>query len=123
MSNLGNFGGFHMKGLGPDMVAAFARVDIGATGAPTLTGHPGLSIVRTDTGDYTVTAPAVPKAKKGVLFLVIAKSTTIFNVVGITESPTTGTWTFTCYNSGTTVTDPASGDVLYLVYLGEASSA
>lgn len=99
--------------------------DIGASGAATAragASHPQLTISHTSTGLYAATAPACPAF--GCIKVTVLKSTTLQGpVVGVTESPTTGAYTFNTYaDDGTSgvpaLADPASGDVLLIEFVG-----
>lgn len=95
------------------------KADIGATGAPTVDDSattPGVTITRTDTGDYSITFPTCPDAAAPNVRVV---GSTIATVQLLTFVPTSGTATITCYSDAiTTPADPASGDDLYFSFVG-----
>jgi hypothetical protein len=108
----------------------FAKVTIGASGAPTLvtTGVHGnngyiTAIARNSAGDYTVTLADAWNALLGMTIRTI-------NATGVSAAPsvniksnavTTKSLGFVCA-SGATPTDPASGDILLLEFLLKNSS-
>lgn len=123
MAVLGDQVAFPARACAGDVVTCWAHVDIGATGAPTLSSSlsdPNISIVRNSTGNYTVTFPAVPARAFPSIAIVTASPTIISNAI-TAFSPTAGTLTFVCHNEAATATDPASGDDILVMIVGKAT--
>ena len=115
-------------------VVIYARVNIGATGAPTLqsrngktyvnapaTGWNGIkSISRTSAGLYVLTLQdswvALAAFWGGFQKDTVPSAPSVFaNSTGTNVNSTTAPQiTFTCYNSAGTATDPANGEVMLL---------
>lgn len=90
------------------------QASIGADGAPTVDtqSDPGVTIVRSDTGDYTLTCPKAGVLRPPKLSIV---SSNIVTVLISAFDAAAGTAAITCYSdAGTTPADPASGSVLYV---------
>lgn len=124
-------------------VTLFARITIGATGAPTLTKwNPGTGTFTaaptTGIGPYAIGCEGVKSVSRvstGVYVLLLQDTyqrlldldMTVANATGLPTTPGIGQWTtgtdvrtlatgikFTTMSSSATAADPASGDVLYL---------
>lgn len=109
-------------GAAPNLVVMHAKVAIGASGAPTLTGDPGIAISRSSGGNYDLT---FPKGFKSKVFVYIDKSSTLAAVRGSTATvPGSGTHSFqTMTVAGPlTVADPANGDVLSILIVGHKTA-
>lgn len=103
------------QALEKEVKTLFAKITIGASGAPTLTGGLGVaSIARTSAGLYKLTlSDAYPTLLfvKGIVLSATAEDIT-FQVKAEAVATTKVIDFFTL--TGGTATDPASGDVLLL---------
>ena len=117
---LGDRGGNPARAIAGNVVTCWAHVDIGASGAPTLSAalsDPGISIVRDSAGTYTVTVPAVP-ARCVPHIAVVSATPTIISHAITAWAPSTGTLTFETHNEAAAATDPASGDDIIIQITG-----
>jgi len=120
---LGDHPAHPARAVGQDVRVCWAHVDIGASGAPTLSSalsDPGISIVRDSAGTYTVTFPAVP-ARAFPSIAVVSATPTIISTAITVFSPSTGTLTFETHNEAAAATDPASGDDILIRIEGVVS--
>jgi len=103
----------------PDTFRLKAIVDIGSTGAPTVTySHGTWTVTRTGTGTYTGTMPIAGAQSTSMATLngrvTLSAAKTVGNVIMTAVSHTAGTFGFTTAISAGTAADPASGDQLEL---------
>lgn len=94
-------------------------VNIGATGAPTLSpaSGTGFGITRSSAGTYALTFPALPSGGTAYVKVGVALSaaTTVSQATVTAFSGTAGTATFvTALNAAGTAVDPANGDILWI---------
>lgn len=108
------------KALSKEKWIAMCKATITTAGAvSSVSGDDGVSVAYASaTGKYTVTYPACPNA---VVILSIAKSTTVDSAAGSAQTDSSGTATWYTYNGGTAA-DPADGDILSVVVIGEPFS-
>lgn len=125
MAVLGDAVAYPARACAGDVVSCWAHVDIGASGAPTLSSalsDPNISIVRDGAGTYTVTFPAVP-ARAFPTIAVVSATPTIISVAITAFAPTTGTLTFETHSEAAVATDPASGDDILIKIDGVSTKA
>lgn len=101
-------------------VASFAVT--GASGAPDTTSSNyrvpnGVTITRTGTGTYNITFPGMPYGFVNA-FIGLSAAGTVVDVVPSALSATAGTATLVTKNAAGTATDPASGDVVVMLFYG-----
>lgn len=122
MSNLGDSYTSPVRSQDRDVILSSASVAIGAVGAATVTGSPGINVVRTGAGTYDLSYKASPA---GRFFVFIAQSATVFSVKGTAFVPTDDTAgaTFVTANAAGAATDPADGDILHILHVGLPSVA
>lgn len=99
-------------------VDLFAKISIGASGAPTLTWGSGIkSVVRNSAGKYTITLQdsyaALIALEPEFIVSGAAPAAPIVAVDSDNSASATPTIVIVCYNA-TTATDPASGEKLLL---------
>lgn len=114
-----------MRSHGSDVRAWVALVDIGASGAATVTGAPGFTVVKNDTGIYDMTFPPVPAnaTSKPSLRVTVQKSATptVSQATILAVNFQAGTAQFkTALNAAATGVEPASGDQLSIVLIANA---
>lgn len=123
------FNQFHYSPI-PMLTSIFAKVTIGASGAPTLVTTGGLSkavasISRNGAGDYTLTLTDTYPYFVGIRCVFNGGATgpaaPVVSVRSETVS-TTKTVRFLCQNGGIN-TDPASGEVMFLEFVLKNSSS
>jgi hypothetical protein len=91
-----------VRALGKEKRILRNSVAIGATGAPTISGDPGVSITRSSPGVYALVFPACPAA---TIIPVVAKSSTLAGVRLTAKDASAGTATLeTVAAAGTDVT-------------------
>ncbi|MHC5062027.1 MAG: hypothetical protein ACYTFK_13195 [Planctomycetota bacterium] len=94
------------------------KVTIGATGAVTAFDMPGVAtLVRTSTGKYTLTLKSeyAEFVKLDVTFIKTTHAGIFSHQVNAeTVAATTKTVILDCFNASGTLTDPASGTLMYL---------
>lgn len=93
-----------------------AKVDIGATGAPTLDATkstPGISITRADTGDYDIVFPGCHFAF--VQIGIVSPLATVIAAVVTAKDSAAGTASLLTVDAAGAAADPASGDDLEIV--------
>lgn len=92
---------------------------IGATGAVgTLDGDTlDFTVTRDSQGTYSITYP--PCVKAWVQVVAVSASPTIISTVCTARSATAGTATFETHNEAAAATDPANGDTLQFIIVGQ----
>jgi hypothetical protein len=114
----GDYDAFPVNALGPWRVIATADFPIGASGAVgAIVGDPGISLVKADTGVYTLTYPPALRVK---LFpsIKVSAATTVTEIIGTACDATAGTATLQTSKAGT-ATEPASGNILSVLIIAE----
>lgn len=103
-----------------DRMLMACTVDIGASGAATVVGAgAGITCVKSATGVYDVTFPAVPPNATTVAYLKagikMSATPTVSQATVLAFSETAGTAQFkTALNAAATGVEPASGDKLWI---------
>jgi L-lactate utilization protein LutB len=100
-----------------DRVSSIMHVDIGGTGAPTVSAKDDASytITRTGAGEYSLTFPACKLAV--VRVDVVSPAATVVAAYLLTLAATAGTATFVTHDAATpSAADPASGDDLIISF-------
>jgi hypothetical protein len=125
--NVGDLGQYPIRAR-RDSVLARALIDIGATGAPTVSGDQGIAITRTGVGTYTGTFPACPTDTLSLPTLDIrvqkSAAVTVAGVVITALSMTLGTVSFQVYlNTAGTPVEAANGDRLVFELISGVSAA
>ena len=122
------FNQFHFSPI-PMLTSIFAKISIGASGAPTLVTTGGLSkyvasVVRNDEGDYTITLNDTYKYFLGMRGSFVASGGASAPDVSVSaESVATAKTINFLTQAGGVNTDPASGEILYLEILLKNSTA
>lgn len=106
-----------------DTVRLRVQVNIGATGAPTVVGRSDLiAVTRSGTGTYTATFPqmAAQATSLGSFHprVVLSAAKTVGTCIVTALDLGAGTASFTTALTGGTAADPASGDILEIVIVG-----
>lgn len=117
----GDYDAFPASARKPDFRIFTAKVAIGATGAPTLTGDEGITISRSGTGTYALVYPAFPDDAN--VLVTPRQSATIANAAASAISPTAGTATIVTRDFAGAAADPANGDVLQIEISGKVTTA
>lgn len=81
---------------------------------------PKIVFTRSTTGTFTVTYPALPEGKGAFHFSWFSPSPTIVSTVISVKDQDAGTMTVLSLGTSHTAADPASGDVLYVTFIGES---
>ena len=114
----GDYDAFPVNSLGPWKVLTTADFPIGASGAVgTIVGDPGISLVKADTGVYTLTYPPALRVKIFPAIKVSAAGT-VTEIIGTAAAPTSGTATLQTSKAGV-ATEPASGNILSVLLVSE----
>lgn len=106
-----------------NLCIAALELNIGATGAvgTQIFGPPGVTFTRTGAGTYTVVYPA---ALGIALIPYVAKSTapTVFDASVTAKNGPAGTATVVFAAANGTATDPASGDIIGMLFFAKISA-
>lgn len=128
MAVFGDAAAFPARTQSADSVSARAIVDIGASGAATMSApDPGiLTCAKNTTGVYDVTfSPIMAQAtSKAFVRATILKSAapTVSRCITLAYDLSAGTWQFsTSLNAGATPVEPASGDQILLEVVANIS--
>lgn len=119
MPNYGDGSTYPMKSGTMDTISRRMVIDIGATGAPTVFGDPGMGATRNTVGVYDITFPPIADYTKTlpILDAGINKSaaTTVAGVAKLAFAPGSGTAQIRLYlaTPGTGV-EAASGDQIWI---------
>ena len=120
MAVFGQTGGYPVRALKQETILARGIVDIGASGAATLTTDGGiLTCTKNTTGVYDVTFDPIQTQATSLAFVraKVLKSAapTVGNAITLAYSLSAGTWQFTTNgNAIATPVEPASGDQILL---------
>jgi hypothetical protein len=125
--NIGDLGQYPLRAR-RDSVLARALIDIGATGAPTVSGDQGITITRTGVGTYTGTFPPCPTDTVALPTLDIrvqkSAAATVAQCLITALSMTAGTCSFQVYlNTAGTPVEAANGDRLVFELISGVTSA
>lgn len=115
MANLANAHALPCKATNTEKYVVRCTIDIGASGAPTVSGDSDVSFTRTGAGTYTVSYPACAAAS---ILPSVGKSSTLTSVRCSAKSATAGTATLVTLATAT-ATDGANGDIIELVIVGQ----
>jgi len=105
--------------LEKEVMEIFAKISIGAAGAPTLSLGKGISsVVRNSAGTYTVTFSGPIPVFLFAKFIHLASVAQDLNFQVLAVNIANKTVQFACL-TGATATDPANGTVLHAVFSGK----
>lgn len=123
-TNLGNIAAFPAKATCIDTVISRASIVVGAAGAvAVVVGDMGISAVNAGAGTFTVTFPSMPGTRQSILLQLQSAALTVVDAVITALDTGAGTATVKTLNAAGAATNPASGDIVVIVFIASSSGA
>jgi hypothetical protein len=119
---LGALQTFPARNTSRELWKILVQVNIGASGAATVVGTAEVTCVKNTTGIYDCTFPPMPAQATSLGFLkggvVKSAAKTVSKIIVTAIDLAAGTATFTTALTAGTAAEPASGDILWLEFIG-----